>query len=294
MNGTAGFAALTRPVFLLGGFLFYALGAAFAHAAGARIGWGRYLLGQALVTATQLATQYANEFFDLAADRANPNRTWLSGGSGVLVAGRLAPEVAERAALAAAGASLGLAAWVLVVEPAVAAIGALALLGGWYYSAPPLRIHSSGWGEFEASVIVVVLTPLAGSLMASGSAGTPLAWAAAGLMPLHVAMLAGLHLPDREADAATGKRTLVVRAGPAATRLAIPVLVAAGLAVIAWAGVTGRLPGLAGWAALAGAVPGAAFGWLGATGSTRWAWLTTTGVATLSISGAGLAAGALL
>ncbi len=280
MNGTAGFAALTRPVFLLGGFLFYALGAAFAHAAGARIGWGRYLLGQALVTATQLATQYANEFFDLAADRANPNRTWLSGGSGVLVAGRLAPEVAERAALAAAGASLGLAAWVLVVEPAVAAIGALALLGGWYYSAPPLRIHSSGWGEFEASVIVVVLTPLA--------------WAAAGLMPLHLAMLAGLHLPDREADAATGKRTLVVRAGPAATRLAIPVLVAAGLAVIAWAGVTGRLPGLAGWAALAGAVPGAAFGWLGATGSTRWAWLTTAGVATLSISGAGLAAGALL
>ncbi len=278
-------------MFLLGGALFYALGAAFA---GVWPGWGRYILGQALVTSAQLATQYANEVFDIETDRINPNRTWLSGGSGVLVGGRVQVDLAERVALGVAAVSLALAGWVLFVEPAVAAIGALALLGGWYYSAPPLRIAGSGWGELEASVIVVVLTPLAGSLMASGTAGTELAWACLGLVLLHVAMLLGVHLPDHEADAATGKRTLVVRAGPQVTRLGIAVLVPGGLGLLLWAGATGRLPDLAGWGVLAGVVPGAAFAALAVTGSSRWSWLATTAVATLSATGAGLTLGALL
>lgn len=287
----AEFAALTRPVFLLGGFLFYALGAAFA---GVWPGVGRYLLGQALVTCVQLATQYANEVFDVETDAANDQRTWLSGGSGVLVDGRVSVGVAERAALGFASVSLLLAGWLLFVEPAVAAIGAVALLGGWYYSAPPIRLAGSGLGELEASLIVVVLTPLAGTLMASGAAGPALAWAGGGLVLVHVAMLLGVHLPDHAADAATGKRTLVVRGGPSATRLAIPVLVAAGIGLLLWAGATGRLPGLAGWGALAGVVPGAAFGGLALSGSTRWSWLTTAAVATVSATGAGLTLGALL
>ncbi len=257
-------------------------------------GWGRYILGQALVTSAQLATQYANEVFDIETDRVNPNRTWLSGGSGVLVGGRVPVALAERVALGVAAVSLALAGWVLFVEPAVAGIGAVALLGGWYYSAPPLRIAGSGWGELEASAIVVALTPLAGSLMASGTAGTELAWACAGLALLHVAMLLGVHLPDHEADAATGKRTLVVRVGPQVTRLVIAVLVPAGLGLLLWAGVTGRLPDLAGWGVLAGVMPGAAFAALAVAGSLRWSWLTTTAVATLSATGAGLTLGALL
>ncbi|HJW84932.1 MAG TPA: prenyltransferase, partial [Anaerolineae bacterium] len=82
------FIQLTRPLFLLGGALMYGLGAAIAYSAGASIDWGRYALGQVIVTSIQAMTQYANEYYDLEVDRAaGSNRTWFSGGSGVLPAG---------------------------------------------------------------------------------------------------------------------------------------------------------------------------------------------------------------
>src|SRR5687768_6611578 len=69
------FVRLGRPQFLVGGFLLYGLGAAAARAA-AGAGSGSfdvaaYALGQGAVTSIQLMTHYANDYFDLAADRAN-------------------------------------------------------------------------------------------------------------------------------------------------------------------------------------------------------------------------------
>ncbi len=280
----AAFVALTRPVFLGGGALFYGLGAAAVHAAGGAISWPRYLLGQALVTAVQLATQYANELYDLDADRANPNRTWLSGGSGVLADGRLPPRAAERAALASAAAALVLAAAWVFVAAEVAALGVIALLGGWYYSAPPARLSASGWGELAASLIVAGLAPLTGALAQAVSVPRELWWIAAALVPAHVAMLLVLHLPDREADAATGKRTLVVRLGERAARSAVPALYA--LSAVAF--VAADLPGRVVAGGLAGGAPAVAVAAFVAAGSTRWTPLVTGAVGALSGSAAGV------
>src|SRR3990172_4356587 len=142
------FIQLTRPLFLIGGALLYGLGAAIAHSAGAPIDWGHYGLGQLIVTSIQMTTHYANEYFDLEADRAaGPNRTWFSGGSGVLPAGRLPPQLAFNAARFTASIAIALIANTLLIEPAASAIGVLALLGGWFYSAPPIRLAASGFGE---------------------------------------------------------------------------------------------------------------------------------------------------
>ena len=77
--------------------MLYGLGAAVAtrqHSLDVRA----YVWGQAAITATQLMTHYANDYFDLAADRANTTPTQWSGGSRVLAEGALSPRVALWAA----------------------------------------------------------------------------------------------------------------------------------------------------------------------------------------------------
>jgi 1,4-dihydroxy-2-naphthoate polyprenyltransferase len=208
------FLVLTRPIFLLGGVVMYGLGTVLAVHEGADLNWGRAVLGQLMVTAIQLVAQYANEHFDLAADRLNAeHRTWFSGGSGVLASGRLGGRVAYRAALVCAGISVALIVTLGVQVPLSALIGALALFGAWFYSAPPLALMSSGWGEVLASVVVTVLTPLAGHTAQTGSLSPRVVLAALPLFLLHVAMMVVFNIADRVADDQAGKRTLVVRWG---------------------------------------------------------------------------------
>jgi len=231
------FVILTRPVFLFGGALLYALGAALARAAGASIDGGRYALGQVLVTAIQAMTHYANEYFDRESDRAiGANRTWFSGGSGVLPGGLLPARVALVAALACAGIAVAAMGLAVFVEPSVSLIGAAALLGGWFYSAPPIRLASSGFGEASAAVIVSMFVPLT-ALSAQGMSVNMLFLSvSAPLVGVSLAMQIAFEFPDFEADRTAGKRTLTVRLGRRrAARLHV------GLIVSAFAVVLGAL-----------------------------------------------------
>lgn len=219
------FIRLGRLQFLGGGFLLYALGASVAIAQGARLRGATYLLGQAAITCIQLMTHYANDYFDLAADRANATPTRWSGGSRVLPDGGLPPRVALVTALVLAVTALVLLGTVFYRAGDVGPAAAAALLAAqglaWFYSAPPLVLHSRGLGELATAVVVTGLTPLVGFLLQAGTpsaaaAGAPvLAAALAPLMGLQFAMLLAIEFPDAAGDAASGKRTLVVRLGGA-------------------------------------------------------------------------------
>jgi 1,4-dihydroxy-2-naphthoate polyprenyltransferase len=249
MQAVLAFVRLGRPAFLGGGFLLYGLGAAIAALAGHAIDAQRYALGQAAVTAFQLMTHYANDYFDFDADRANATPTRWSGGSRVLARAELPRHVALVAAIALAAIGVVLAA--LVVReaggwtlPALIAIAVLA----WEYSAPPLRLCATGLGELDTAIVVTGLVPFLGFvLQAPDLVGLDLLGLA--IVPpalLQLAMLLAIEFPDAAGDAATGKRTLVVRLGAARaaalyaaiTALAylwLPVAVALGLpARIAW------------------------------------------------------------
>ncbi len=208
------FLKLTRPIFLIGAAALYALGIAVAASQGAVIDLTRVLLGQWMITATQLMTQYANEYYDLETDRmVAGNRTLFSGGSGVLAAGELSPRtalIAARICGTAAIIAIGLAA---TISPLVALIGIVALLAGWFYSAPPLALMSSGWGELSASLVVAVLTPLTGFVLQTGRIDPAVFVVGLPLALIHIAMLIAFEFPDFEGDRATGKRTLAVRLG---------------------------------------------------------------------------------
>jgi 1,4-dihydroxy-2-naphthoate octaprenyltransferase len=183
---------------------------------GAALNGPALLWGQLAVTAIQLMTHYGNDYFDIAADKANVTPTRFSGGSRVLAEERLSPRVALAAALAlvavALGATLVLS---LVVRPGwpAAALLLLALGLAWSYSAPPLRLHSRGLGELSVALLVSGLTPLVGFYLQSGRLAPLPFLAVTPLCFFQFAMLLAIELPDAAGDAVVGKRTLVVRHG---------------------------------------------------------------------------------
>ena len=221
MSAVVAFIKLGRPLFLGGGFLLFALGAAIAAWQGAVIDVRRYALGQLAVTAFQLMTHYANDYFDVEADRANTTPTRWSGGSRVLVGGELPPRVALVAARVLLVIGAGVSTLLAYEAGAVVAVTLVVMASlAWFYSAPPLRLCASGLGELTTAIVVTGLVPWLGFVLQGGLGVSVLLLAIVPLAMLQFAMLLAIEVPDAAGDAATGKRTLVVRLGaPAAARL---------------------------------------------------------------------------
>jgi len=210
------FIRLSRPHFLLGGFLLYGLGASIAAYLGRPIQPGLYLLGQLLVSSIQLTTHYLNEYHDGSVDVHNPNRTWLSGGSGAFREEGLPRTVPLYASIVtltitATACSLllirggtPLLAWLLLL---------LGFFGSYFYDARPLRLIESGYGELIASVIVTGIVPAFSFALQTGELHRLLIMSTAPLMALHFAMVLAFELPDYANDLKYGKRTLMVRVG---------------------------------------------------------------------------------
>ncbi|MEP7292607.1 MAG: prenyltransferase [Chloroflexota bacterium] len=243
MRRLTAFITLGRPLFLVGGFVMHALGVAMALYSGATLNLAALLWGQIAISATQWMTHYSNDYFDLQADRANRTPTHWSGGSRVLLKGEIPPRAALIMAEAFAAAAV-IAGFVLAVFVGTAALTmpliGLALLLAWFYSAPPLRLHSRGLGELTTAVLVPGLAPLTGFYLQAGRLDVLPLLAILPLCCFQFCMLLAIEFPDAEGDRAAGKRTLVVRLGTQrAARLycivligafaALPLLVLAGL-----------------------------------------------------------------
>lgn len=210
------FIGLSRPLFLGGGFLLYGLGAAIAAYLDYSIDTGTYAAGQALVTLVQMMTQYLNEYFDAPGDLDNNSRTPLTGGSGALGPDKLPRSVALYAAIFSIGLATVVATGSLVTGTLPAAawpVLILGFLGGFFYSAPPLRLVASGYGELVASIVVAALTPTFGFMVQTGELHRLLLMSTTPLVALSFAMLIVFELPDYASDAKQGKRNLMVRLG---------------------------------------------------------------------------------
>jgi len=210
------FIKLSRPLFLLGAALVYALGVGIAHYLGTSIDWSLYILGQAWVTTLQLATHYFNEYFDAPADAANANRTFFSGGSGALGEAGLPREIALWAGIAALTAATSFTIMIMRtagLNPAVLFIMVLIFLGAIFYSMPPLRLAESGYGELTTSILVASLVPALAFILQYGKLHRLVAMSTFPLIVLHLAMMLAFELPDYAADLKFEKQTLMVRLG---------------------------------------------------------------------------------
>lgn len=247
------FLRLSRPLFLAGGVLFYFLGVGIARYLGHALDWNVVLTGQLWVSALQLGVHYLNEYFDYPLDAGHNSRTPFTGGSGVLGdgVGQLPPHVA----LLGAGTALALVAAATSALARVGALGgtlavlmALAFMGAVFYSAPPLRLATSGYGELTTAVILAGFVPALGFVLQSGGLHRLLAMSTFPLIALTLASMLSLELADYAQDLKTGKRTLMVRIGWEQALRMHHALVAGGyglLLISVWAGLApaiGLLP----------------------------------------------------
>jgi len=241
------FVRLSRPTFLIGGIVMYALGALIARYEGVTIELPVYVLGQIAVTSIQLMGHYFNEYWDVEGDRITPNRTFFTGGSGVLPAGEISRRTAFLAAavclFVGSAAMLGLSTW-FGANAASLMIFVLGLAGVWSYSGPPLRLSGSGFGELVVALMVSLLVPSLGYQLQRGHFGYLVVLAAAPLVAINWLMLILFELPDVEADRTASKHNLVVRLGYRRTQWLVTIMIIGGFGLLAGLSL-GGLPRLA-------------------------------------------------
>jgi 1,4-dihydroxy-2-naphthoate octaprenyltransferase len=207
---------LSRPYFLAGTVPLYLVGVALAVRDSGDLHPAAAGLGLALVWSVQLLTHFYNEYYDLETDRGTAGSR-ITGGSGVLVEGGVPPITAVWLGRLAGGVALALTAALLALPtpgPALLAIVAVALLGGWTYSSPPLRLVARGLGAAVIVFLASVLVPLTGYYLQLGTIGPELALPVLTLLVLNTGLVLATALPDIEGDLATSKRTLAARLGP--------------------------------------------------------------------------------
>ncbi len=210
--------ALSRPPFHLVGVLPFVLGSELAWRQGKIFRWDIGLWGVLGVVFIMLATYYGGEYWDCVEDgiSARTGRSPYSGGSQVIERGLLP----RRAALWGALVSLCLAGGVGLVlwlgyrtGPWTIPFGVLGMVGGFFYSARPLRWVSRGWGELWIAFCYGWLPVAVGYYLQTGKIAPLVHWLALpiGLTIFNVILLN--EFPDYDSDRTAGKGNLTVRLG---------------------------------------------------------------------------------
>ncbi len=202
-----------RPKTLVAGFVPVVVGTA---AAGTVI-WWRSAAALVASVATQVAVNYANDYFDAVKgvdrpDRRGPRRVTASG----LVTPRQMRTAIAAALAVASVAGLALAA---VVGPEIVVVGLVSFAAALGYSGGPRPYASMGLGELSVFVFFG-LVATAGSAYVQVDRIVPAAVAASvpvGLIA--VAILTINNIRDIEGDEAAGKHTLAVRLGAERSRV---------------------------------------------------------------------------
>ncbi len=213
---------MTRPAFLLLTVVACVLGTATAAACGCGLDLPLALGATALAAMAHAVGNVLNDLHDArsGADAANTQGLFpFTGGSRLiqngLVSERQTADLAKALLLFLVPAGLLLA---VRAGGGVIVLGMAGLLLAWAYSAPPLKLMSRGLGELTVALVWFLVVVGADYVQRRQFFVIP-ASAAAGFSLMVAAVLLVNGLPDADADARTGKRTLAVRLGPTATAL---------------------------------------------------------------------------
>ena len=201
------------------------VGSAVAGAAGHFV-WWRAALAVIVAVALQVATNYANDYSDgvkgTDAVRVGPVR--------LVASGLASPAAVKRAAIAAfvaAGAAgvvlAAVTAWWLVL------VGAACMAAGWLYTGGPRPYGYAGLGEVFVFVFFGLVATVGTAYVQMERIDGLAVLAAVPVGLLAVALLIVNNLRDIPGDTDAGKRTLAVRIGAPATRIAYAACLGAAL-----------------------------------------------------------------
>jgi 4-hydroxybenzoate polyprenyltransferase len=220
----------------------YSLGAVAASSTSQKFDPRVYALGYLALFFIELSTILTNEYYDYATDRLNKNASPFTGGTRMLVEGKLRFHEVKTGILAAlvlvAGFGFMLMRAITDVSPYT--IFLLLLIGiflGLEYTAPPFKLSYRGLGELTVGLTHSPYVILCGYIFQGGSWQSPLPWLLC--IPLFFATLGAITLagiPDRLADKEVSKKVLAVIFGPrgAVILSSFFVCVAAASGVLLW------------------------------------------------------------
>ncbi|MGA2171667.1 MAG: 1,4-dihydroxy-2-naphthoate octaprenyltransferase [Sedimentisphaerales bacterium] len=211
----------SRPKFLTASAAPVLVGSALGFAVADTFDWPLFLLALFATMALHSGANIANDYFDHLSgnDWANKNVTPFSGGRRFIQQSILSPKSTLLASLfcLTVGTILGIIILLITQSVFILAIGLIGLLGGFFYTAPPVKLGYRGIGEFVIAFLFGIL-PVYGSyyLQTETFDLTPLAAACIMGVLIFLVILVN-EFPDLAADSAVNKRTIVVRFGvPAA------------------------------------------------------------------------------
>ncbi|MBW8328109.1 MAG: NAD(P)H-dependent oxidoreductase [Thiobacillus sp.] len=199
-------------------WLAYTVGALAALPVDGVFGNPLFWIGYLCLFLGEVATVLINEVVDLPSDRNNRFFSPFTGGSRVLVEGLLSMRELRIGIVAALAGALAGSAWLLNLTPAstsavASVLGVMAILAIGY-TAPPLKLCYRGLGELDVAFTHSIVVILCGYVFLGGAWNDAQPWLLS--LPLLLAIMPSITLsgiPDAEADAAAGKRTLAVRLG---------------------------------------------------------------------------------
>ena len=179
-----------------------------------------YWTGYLVLFFIELSTILANEYYDYGTDRLNKNAGPFTGGTRVLVEGKLGFAEVKAGILASLILALGFGYLLIRINEQVSSFSTLLLIVtglflGLGYTAPPLKFSYRGLGEITVAITHSPYVILCGYIFQQGSWTDPLPWVLS--VPLFLATLPAIILagiPDRLADKQVSKKVITVLWGP--------------------------------------------------------------------------------
>jgi len=211
----------SRPKFLVASAAPVLVGSALGCAAGGTFQPTLFILALTVIMVLQAGANMANDYFDHTSqnDWLNRNPTPFSGGSRYIQDGIISPGAVLLAALVflTVGSAIGLVIVLLTQSIFILILGLIGLLGGYFYTASPIRLGYHCIGEFVIMLLFGLLPVYGSYYLQTGTIDTaPILPACLVSMLIFLVILVN-EFPDVAADAVVNKRTLVVRFGVAAS-----------------------------------------------------------------------------
>ena len=165
----------------------------------------------------QAGANMANDYFDHVSgnDWANKNPTPFSGGSRFIQEDLLTPKAMLLAAFSALtlGCAIGVVILILTQSLFILVLGLVGLLGGYFYTAKPIKLGYRTAGEFVIFLLFGLL-PVYGAYYLQTQRIDTVALAPGILVGILIFLVILVNeFPDVAADAAVNKRTLIVVLG---------------------------------------------------------------------------------
>ncbi len=207
----------SRPKFLTASAAPVLVGSALGYAVVGTFNCTLFILALFAIMLLQAGANIANDYYDHTSgnDWANKNITPFSGGTRFIQNGILSPKTTLLTALVtlAFGSAIGLVIILITQSIFILILGLIGLLGGFFYTASPIRLGYRGIGEFIIAILFGLLPVFGAYYLQTGAIDTLPILPAAIISILVFLVILINEFPDLKADTEVNKKTLIVWLG---------------------------------------------------------------------------------